>query len=124
VGPSLRPARSVYREAKAGSPREDKPGPVDSLRRGRSGALTLGVADSFEKEPGIVVVRTLDDRKQILDERFVSGSSRDREILRLIREGNYDRADIRNRVAITWLLSFERKAQRWRKNRVLVLGDG
>jgi hypothetical protein len=71
-----------------------------------------------------VVVRTLDDRKQILDERFVSGSSRDQEIARLIREGNYDRADIRNRVAITWLLSFERKAQRWRKNRVLVLGDG
>jgi hypothetical protein len=81
-------------------------------------------ADSFEEEPGIVVVRTLDDRKQILDELFVSGSSRDREIVRLIREGSYDRADIRNRVGNTRLLSFERKAQRWRKNRGPALGDG
>jgi hypothetical protein len=67
----------------------------------------------------------IDDRNLILNNLMATGTPEDREIIGLIRSGNYDRADIRNMVGSPRLQAFERKVQRHRKNNGKIWsGDG
>jgi hypothetical protein len=68
------------------------------------------------EDPCILVARQMDDRDQILETLLLNGTERDREIARLVRGGEHDRAEIRNRAGSSRLQAFERKAQRMREN--------
>lgn len=63
-------------------------------------------------DPARLVALGMDERKRILDELAAAGTTVDKEIIGLIRTGDYDRADIRNIVGSTKLQAFERKIQR------------
>ena len=67
------------------------------------------------EDPGVIVIRKMDDRAQVLEALLADGTSRDREIAGLVLAGEYDRAEIRNMVGSSTLQSFERKAQRMRE---------
>jgi hypothetical protein len=71
---------------------------------------------SPELNPAQLIELMMDDRSLILDNLMATGTRADREIIGLIRSGNYDRADIRNKVGSSRLQAFERKVQRHRKN--------
>ncbi len=67
-------------------------------------------------DPAKLVELRMDDRNRILDELLATGTPTDKEIVGLIRDGGYDRADIRKMVGSPQLQAFERKVRRWKSN--------
>lgn len=63
-------------------------------------------------DPARAAALRMDARNRILDELAETGTPADKEIVYLIRSGDYDRADIRNIVGSPRLQAFERKVQR------------
>lgn len=107
---------AVYREAE----RIKRDREMKDRLWGKLGELPLvldpglwGVPDS--EDPGVIVARKMDDRAQVLEALLSDGTARDRKIAGLVLCGEYSRAEIRNEVGNSDLQSFERKAQRMRK---------
>lgn len=59
-----------------------------------------------------------DERPQVLELLLLDGTPRDQEIVKLIRTGEHEFKDIAKSVGSTKMQSFQRKAQRWRENKV------
>lgn len=71
-------------------------------------------ADPADEVMCLLDVTPPDDRVLTLESLSLNGTGGDQEIVRLVRNGEHDRASIRNEVGSPKLQAFERKSRRWR----------
>ena len=64
-----------------------------------------------------------DDRPQVLERLSLNGTPRDQQIVRRVRSGEFEFKDLSNSVGSSQMLSFQRKARRWRKNNADTAND-
>lgn len=76
------------------------------------------------EDPLEIVARRMDDRAQVLDLLSLNGTPQDQKIVELISSGEFALVDIAESVGRTRLQAFQRKAQRWRENKLDLPRDG